>query len=59
MLYCESSWELLFWNHDARELYLVLDDLSKSQVEIHLTFAKQFKVTAAAAGLSFTLDPVG
>lgn len=41
------------------ELYLVLDDLPKSQVEIHLTFAEQLKVTAAASRLSLALDPVG
>ena len=37
----------------------MLDDLSKSQVEIHLAFAKQFEVTAAATRLSLALDPVG
>lgn len=41
------------------ELYLVLDDLPESQVEIHLTFAEQLKVAAAASGLSLALDPVG
>lgn len=39
--------------------YLVLDNLPESQVEIHLTFAEQLQVTAAAAGLSLALDPVG
>lgn len=52
---------------DAEELcraapaapHLVFDDLSQSQVEIHLTFAKELQVAAAAAGLSLALDPVG
>ena len=40
-------------------LYLVLHYLSEGQVEVYLTFAEQFQVTAAATGLSLALDPVG
>lgn len=34
-------------------------NLSESQVEIHLTFAKELQVTAAAARLSLALYPIG
>lgn len=37
----------------------MLDNLSERQVQIYLTFAEQFEVAAAAAGLRFALDPVG
>lgn len=40
-------------------LYLVFDDLPKSQVEIHLTFAKELEVAAAATRLSLALNSVG
>lgn len=37
----------------------MFDNLSESQVEIHLAFAKELQVTAAAARLSLALYPVG
>lgn len=40
-------------------LYLVFDDLPKSQVEIHLTFAKELEVAAAATRLRLALNSVG
>lgn len=36
----------------------MLDDLPESQVEVHLAFAEQLQVTAAAR-LGLALDPVG
>lgn len=40
-------------------LYLVFDNLAKSQVEIHLTFAKELEVATAATRLSLALNSVG
>lgn len=40
-------------------LYLVFDNLPKSQVEIHLTFAKELEVAAAATRLCLALNSVG
>lgn len=49
---------MLCWESKSQP-HLVLDDLPESQVEIHLTFAEELQVAAAAAGLSLALNPVG
>lgn len=59
-MYCECAclanfYSILF----SISLYLVFDDLPKSQVEIHLTFAKKLEVAAAATRLSLALNSVG
>lgn len=37
----------------------MFDDLPEGEVEIHLTFAKELEVAAAATRLSLALNPVG